>query len=234
LAVAPEWVALCWIWLIAILVFFSVPASKLVGYMLPVVPPVAVLMALSWNAVLGERPSRAFTLAAVTAAVLGLVLTWFAGQYTLKKSSRELAQTLACAASPSDEIFVTGLFPYDLPFYARTSQALRVVANWPQERKTAGDDWRRELFESADFDPVAGQVLQGLKELQAAASLPGRWLVTPDSLSEADPTTQGWQRVTTQGMWTLWASRPKSPASGSSAAESPQTAEHKGLPGCHQ
>jgi 4-amino-4-deoxy-L-arabinose transferase-like glycosyltransferase len=216
------------------MVFFSVPASKLVGYMLPVVPPVAVLMALSWNAVLGERPSRAFTLAAVTAAVLGLVLTWFAGQYTLKKSSRELAQTLACAASPSDEIFVTGLFPYDLPFYAQTSQALRVVADWPQLRKNAGDDWRRELFESADFDPVAGQVLQGLKELQAAASLPGRWLVTPDSLSEADPTTQGWQRVTTQGMWTLWASRPKSPASGSSAAESPQTAEHKGLPGCHQ
>jgi 4-amino-4-deoxy-L-arabinose transferase-like glycosyltransferase len=232
--VAPEWVALCWIWLIAIMVFFSVPASKLVGYMLPVVPPVAVLMAMSWNAALGEHRTRAFSLAAVTAAVLGLALTWFSGQYTLQKSSQALAQTLACAASPGDEIFVTGRYPYDLPFYAQTSQALRVVADWPQLRKNAGDDWRRELFESADFDPVAGQVLQSLKELQAAASLPGRWLVTSDDLTEAAPYTQGWQRVTTQGMWTLWAAQPNSPASVASAAERPQPAEHKGLPGCHQ
>jgi 4-amino-4-deoxy-L-arabinose transferase-like glycosyltransferase len=40
------WHSLCWVWLFAIIGFFSIPNSKLIGYALPVMPPLALLAAL--------------------------------------------------------------------------------------------------------------------------------------------------------------------------------------------
>ena len=39
----PSIVSLLWLWLLVVLVFFSIPASKLVGYVLPALPPLAAL-----------------------------------------------------------------------------------------------------------------------------------------------------------------------------------------------
>ena len=49
---------LCWATVLAILVFFSIPASKLVGYILPVVPALMLLTAMSWPNAVPSLPSR--------------------------------------------------------------------------------------------------------------------------------------------------------------------------------
>lgn len=57
--VAREVWWLCWIWIVAIVGFFSVPNSKIVGYVLPVLPPLALLAALGWSRWLaGHRAER--------------------------------------------------------------------------------------------------------------------------------------------------------------------------------
>ena len=44
-ALRPEIRSLMWIWLGIVLIFFSIPKSKVIGYVLPAVPPLAVLVA---------------------------------------------------------------------------------------------------------------------------------------------------------------------------------------------
>jgi 4-amino-4-deoxy-L-arabinose transferase-like glycosyltransferase len=43
------WAALCRIWLLSVLLFFSLPSSKLLGYILPAVPPQVMLAAMGWD-----------------------------------------------------------------------------------------------------------------------------------------------------------------------------------------
>ncbi len=49
---------LCWATVLAILVFFSIPASKLVGYILPVVPALMLLTAMAWPHAVTTMSSR--------------------------------------------------------------------------------------------------------------------------------------------------------------------------------
>ncbi len=63
---------LAWIWLLCILVFFSIPASKLVGYILPVMPALAILAALAWPQVHAQRTTRWLVL--LGSLLLGTVL----------------------------------------------------------------------------------------------------------------------------------------------------------------
>lgn len=80
-AIASTW-RLCWVWLLTILVFFSLPKSKLVGYILPVVPSMALLAAIAWPVVQDRRATRwALSLGALLFAI-GL-LTVAAGKVHL-------------------------------------------------------------------------------------------------------------------------------------------------------
>jgi 4-amino-4-deoxy-L-arabinose transferase-like glycosyltransferase len=61
------------LWILLPLAFFSFAGSKLPGYILPVVPPLAILMGRGAQALAGERPLPAGT-GRTAVAVLGLVL----------------------------------------------------------------------------------------------------------------------------------------------------------------
>ena len=232
-AIASHWWKLCWVWLLAILAFFSVPNSKLVGYILPVIPPLALLAALGWQRVMAHRPWGGKTFAALVllnlAIALGIVLK--VGDVTRASRTQDLAQVLACAASSSDTVYVSDAFPYDLPLYAQTSRPMVVLGDWPTLRKQVGDGWQRELFEGADFDPVAAQVLQPLAVLSQVAQTPGNWYAgrSGSSLVAALP---GWSLYYRGAGWDLY--RSGSGATGASAAKGPESTQHKGLPGCKQ
>lgn len=226
---AREWLALCWIWLLAIVVFFSIPHSKLVGYVLPVMPPLAILAALGWERVMAPRArgELVFALLCGLNLVIAAGLMLRVGDVTRTARTQDVAQVLACAAQPSDTIYVSGGYPYDLPFYAQTTRALQVVDNWPALRQNAGDGWQRELFEGADFDAQAAQALQLPQALDGVGERPGSWYVgKPDSL--AIKNLPGWTLFYEGAGWVLYQS------GGALAAKSPEAAQHKGLPGCHQ
>ncbi len=226
---APEWWSLCWIWVLAILMFFSIPNSKLVGYVLPVMPPLALLAALGWERVMARRARAGLIFASLCLLNIAaaLVLMVKVGDVTRSGRAQDIAQVLACAAQPSDTIYVTGAYPYDLPFYAQTSRPLVALQNWPLLRSQAGDGWQRELFEGADFDAQAAQVLQLPEVLAQVGNVPGHWLAarSGDKLTEGLP---GWTLFKQGAGWSLY----QSAAPSALAPKSPEASQHKGLPGC--
>jgi 4-amino-4-deoxy-L-arabinose transferase-like glycosyltransferase len=227
------WRLLCWIWIVAIVGFFSIPQSKLVGYVLPVMPPLALLAALGWERTMAGRPSARAVWAGLCVLAVGLAvgLEVAATRQAAHQGTQDIARTLACEARAGDGVYAVGDYPYDLPFLTRATHPMVVVQDWPELRRSAGDNWRRELFEGADFDAVAGQVLQTPDVLAGASQRPGQWLVAPNDLPHG-AWQQGWTlRQQGQG-WSLY--RSGGPAAGGrpSAPEGPETAQHKGLPGC--
>lgn len=231
---SKEWWSLCWIWVVAIVIFFSIPHSKLLGYVLPVMPPLALLSALGWQRAMAQRPSSGKIFAALCLLNIGIALgiSATAGHVTRSGRSQDLAQALACAAQPSDTVYVSGAFPYDLPFYAQTRKPLVVLEDWAALRQQTGDGWQRELFEGADFDAQAARVLQSPEVLTDTGAAPGNWLVVRDGDKVADGLT-GWKLFYQSSGWVLYQSGQTGVQAGSPlAAKRPIAAEHKGLPGC--
>jgi len=205
-------VALAWIWLVAIVLFFSVPRSKLIGYILPVMPPLALLAALGWQrAAAGWRHAgRWFALLALLPVGLAVAVTLIAAgtRFDQQDQSGDVARQLACRAGAHDTLYATGGYPFDLPFAARTRQPMVVVADWPALRARSGDSWARELFEAGDFEPdLAARLLRTPDALPLAANEPGHWLIARRS-NEArqPPLAPGWQLAFEGKGWRLYRS----------------------------
>jgi len=132
-----------------VLVFFSLPRSKLVGYVLPALAPLAALLA---SVVSGRRGARATAVAAllVCAGLLG-TLAWRDND-----SYRDIGQALGERFKSGDRVvFVEGPF-YDVPFYARLGTPPVVLSDWDDPSIPARDNWRKELHDGVRFDPAAG------------------------------------------------------------------------------
>ena len=228
--VAPAWWRLAWSWVLAILVFFSIPHSKLVGYILPVLPPLALLAALGWERAVAHRASAGKVFGAICLfnMAAALVLMTQVGDVTRTGRAEDVARVLACEARPSDTVYVSGAFPYDLPFYAQTTRPLVVLQDWTTLRQKAGDGWERELFEGADFDAQAARVLQNPDQLAQAGGSPGHWFLSraDNRLAEG---VAGWKLFYEGTGWVLYQS---GSALNPLAPKGPKTAEQKGLPGC--
>ena len=224
---ADAWRSLCWIWVLAILVFFSLPNSKLIGYILPVLPPLALLAALGWESAMAHRASavKVFASLCLFNVALAVVIVTQVGAVTREGRAQDVAAVLACAAAPGDAVYVVGAYPYDLPFYAQTRRPLIVAAPWADLRQSAGDGWQRELFEGADFDASAAQVLQSPQALAGAGAVPGNWLVIRGD-NRTPEAAAGWKAFYRGAGWTLLRS------AGALTPERPVPAEQKGLPGC--
>ena len=138
------------------------------------------------------------------------------------------AQASTCAAASTDTVYVTGAYPYDLPFYAQSVKPMVVLENWPLLRSQSGDGWQRELFEGADFDVQAARQLQAPEVLAAAGLVSGNWLVLRIG-SENAVDLNGWRRFYEGAGWLLYQSTP------ASAPKGPEPTQNIGLPGCqHQ
>ena len=218
---------LCWIWLVLVVLFFSVPGSKLVGYILPVLPPLALLAALGWARVMRQRrhQHRIFLGLCLLDLVIALVLVTQVGRYTSAARSEDLARVLACAARPTDTVYVSGAYPYDLPFYAQTVRPMVVLEDWPARRRKPGDGWQQELLDAAGFAGDAARLLQAPEALVGAGRRPGGWWVvrtpTPGAVQLGD-----WVLHFQGAGWALYQS--------AGGAEAAAPASAKGLAGCPQ
>lgn len=222
-------VALWWIWLLTIFVFFSIPSSKLVGYMLPVMPALAALAALGWNAafVHQARKQQIFALLCGLSLLAAIGVNIAAARYTVKQSAYDIAQEFSCQATATDKVYAVGEYPYDFPFYAQMTQPIVVAGDWKQVSEHPGDDWRSELYDGTNFDTRVAQTLQPLESLALAATQDHRWVVAPNSVK-----VNGFALVLRGQAWSLYRSD-VSPQHGL-AAESPKTTEQKGLSGCQR
>lgn len=211
---------LMWVWLVAIVGFFSLPASKLVGYVLPAVPPLAWLIADRWLAV--RAAGRAGLLHRATAPVAAAVcVAVIVGSLAVPhKSARGLAPALQPHAD-EPVAFLENYF-FDLPFYARLTHPVAVIERWDDPSLTRADNWRRELLDAANFiDPKASPLL--LPVVLQQANCPGArsWVVGSAEAGGRYPLLARARRVATSGPNVLWEVMDWVPVVGPSCAGRP-------------
>ncbi len=137
------------LWPLLIFVFFSIPHSKTIGYITPVIPPLALLIGRYldryWHNTLLDKLKaglKLFICLLVTMIIAEVSLSIFAGNFHLN-SIKPLALTINRLAKPEDKIISYYKYYQDLPLY--TQRRVMVVENWNSPTIFQGDSWRREI-----------------------------------------------------------------------------------------
>lgn len=186
---------LMWCWLCVVVLFFSWPQSKLVGYVLPALAPLAFLIADAGLPLLARshRARRVWLGCAVVAvlACLGLVAGSVA---TSRNSKRELAQTLAALSRPGEPVIFLHEYFYDIPFDARLTAAVLVVSDWNRPAARPGDNWKKELTDASRF-AGNGTLVDESRLLDTLCAAPVSWIVASSGSLKDDSVLAGRQPV---------------------------------------
>jgi 4-amino-4-deoxy-L-arabinose transferase-like glycosyltransferase len=205
---ASLWRQLMWTWLIVVLVFFSIPQSKPVGYMMAVIFPVAYLVADAVADRTRNGASPAFHLAVTSAAVAALICIATVAYYSLAyhRDNTALARTLLRLRAPGDPVVFVGEYFFDIPLHARLAEPVPVISDWHDPSIAKQDNWRRELAEAAPFAPaVAAAVLVDAEHAFALRCGPAPlWVVAKRDAESGVAALPGATRVELSNRVALW------------------------------
>lgn len=195
------------VWPVMIVLFFSLPHSKLLGYVLPAVPPLAVLAAEGF--VSRDGASRLFPRFWYCAAGIGFaltlgILTWLV--LHRDKSSEPLADVLLQQRTATEPVVILGRYPFDLPFYARLTEPIAVVDQWDAPDLNDHDNARKELADAGQFNaPIAAERLLLPEALSATLCRAGvTWVVGPPSAVQTFPVLRDATEVYREARTALW------------------------------
>ena len=198
---------LMWLWLAMVVLFFSMPRSKLLGYVLPALPPLAFLVADGFLTLVA--PSRGAKRLWWGGSVIGAVISVGAVVvFSVRPphSTRELAWVLGTQRAPGEPVFMLNHFYYDVPFYARLDGPVRVVDDWANPEVQKADNWRKELADAGQFAPI-----RSASTLISAASLPAElcgapvsWVIGARTAASEHPFLANAGAVFTQRNTSLW------------------------------
>lgn len=197
-------------WLVVVLVFFSIPTSKLVGYVIAVLPPLAWFIQETFEQrEESTAPGAVRSLVRHALVAGGLCLLAVAAMVLFpQRSTKPLAQTLAASAAPGDRLAMLDQYAYDVPMYAGWRDPVIAVANWDDPDVMRGDDWRRELADAAGFTPDRGaDRLWRPAQLQSYLCDPGHattWLLAWLDEAGRYPALSGREplaRTSRMGLW---------------------------------
>lgn len=144
------------LWTLGILIFFSLPKSKLVGYILPALPPFACLVAQQIHGWLrsGKNDNAAAWIGASTIGAGVFCMAIVIGTSRFDPSGlQQLAPTVGKTGGENDQIVMINEYEYDLPFYFRAKKNPWVVGDWDNPEISKLDNWRKELHDAGQFKP---------------------------------------------------------------------------------
>ena len=171
-------VLLMWTWLCVVVLFFSWPQSKLVGYVLPALPPLAFLIADAAGparAGIGKA-SRLWLASAIVAAaacwacVAGIV-------FESRNSRQAIGHVLAANRQVGEPVIFLREYFYDIPFYARLDGPVLVAADWSNPVAQQADTWRKELRDANRFGGPP-TLVDEKNLMQLLCRHPVSWIVT--------------------------------------------------------
>lgn len=188
-----------------VVLFFSWPASKLVGYVLPAVPALAWLLADAATQALAARPERQpwWWLSLAVGAVASLAVLLFLAQDG-KHTARDLGRALATQHQAGEPVFMVDGYLYDTPFYARLREPMRLVGPW--SRSETSDNWRKEVQDAATFLPeqAARTLLEPTQWQQQLCAAPVSWVVGDADLQQHYPALASASVVASGQLGQLW------------------------------
>jgi 4-amino-4-deoxy-L-arabinose transferase-like glycosyltransferase len=173
---------LFWIWLVSIVVFFSIPKSKLAGYVLPATPALAALVAMAFVSHAETWIGRRINVWANTIVAAVLCSGGMVGYAVYhRKGVEQLATELRAQVRPDDQLLAISQYPFSLAFYLRANQPITVIDDWDATSILRKDNWRRELYEASKFDVERGKRLLLQSSQLTAALCSGRtWVFGSD------------------------------------------------------
>jgi hypothetical protein len=173
-----------WMWAGTVLVFFSIPESKPIGYIMPALFPIAFLVADAVCAG-GRLRSRMAWLSTATGALAALAYV-LVSAYSYDEDHYMLGRTLGLLRGAEDPVTFVGNYYYDVPIYAGLVNPVQVVGRWDDSAFATGDDWRRELADAAGFarDP-ATKILVGRRSGLEAPCGRVLWAISPTAERQA-------------------------------------------------
>ncbi|OZB80793.1 MAG: hypothetical protein B7X28_06080, partial [Halothiobacillus sp. 13-55-253] len=167
------------IWLGSILLFFSIPTSKLIGYILPTVPSLALLLALAFDKALthtANEPAeqRRWQLRIASMALIGALL----GVTSVvifavidHKSHKEITLAVRDRIAPDADVVFYNYYYFSVPFYLDRTQPALVTGPWDDPNNFRSDGANTELYTSAKFDTQAAKrILISTDQLGAMAT----------------------------------------------------------------
>ena len=198
----PSMMGLLVWWVVAVLGFFSIPSSKLVGYALPALAPWCALLGLAIAARQGSTAWR-WVMGASALLCVGIVIG-----FTFKSphSNRAAGLALAAQLAPADQVVMVDEYLYDLPFYARLTKPVLIASDWADPALPTRDNWRKELFDAARFDRAMGRrVLWPLAQLASLPCGAGTvWYVVPAGAAARIAGLDGVTRAFADSQTELW------------------------------
>jgi 4-amino-4-deoxy-L-arabinose transferase-like glycosyltransferase len=196
---------LMWCWLGSIVAFFSLPQSKLVGYVLPAIAPLAYLVAAGITDSDDPKPNRRWWAAIASCALIGVGLVVWLTVFP-QHSTRALGDYLRQHRHAGEPVIMIGNYYYDIPFYARLGEPVAVIENWGDRARTGRDNWRKELLDAGRFSPAqASSVLRdatALPELLCAHRT--SWLIGSTPPNDEFLQSSGFRPLAKEGDAALW------------------------------
>ena len=203
----PAVLSLMCVWLGAVLIFFSIPESKLVGYVLPALVPLAVLVALTAEPLI-KRSRRAMTLWRATVAASTVICIAVAVGFAVAhpKSSESLAMVLRSQHGTHSGLAFIDEYRYDVPFYLRDTSPVLVVSNWDPAEIQQHDNWRKEMADAAGFAPeaAAGRLFGDASFRSALCDGRIHWVMAKLDRAKRYPFLNAAQPVATDRDSALW------------------------------
>ncbi|MEO6660086.1 MAG: glycosyltransferase family 39 protein [Burkholderiaceae bacterium] len=211
--------SLMWLWLAMVVLFFSLPQSKLLGYVLPAVPPLSYLVASAYARFGTPTPTptpreQHFWWASIGgAALLCLVAVAVLALYPVH-STRDIARALGAQRSANEPVVMLDDYYYDVPVYARLRFPIVVVADWDAADVPLHDNWRKEMADAAHFSGAVGKrnLLTATQIPRLLCRSPVSWVIASSDAPTRYPFLEHARRVVVEGKTTLWRFALASPA----------------------
>jgi 4-amino-4-deoxy-L-arabinose transferase-like glycosyltransferase len=152
-----------------VIVFFTIPTSKLAGYVLPALPALAIVLG-PWCARWKYRRPAAIVGVLLCIAVIPLALR------AKGLDPGRLAAALRPQVQVDDRVVFWGRYFFSVPVILQRTRPVEVVDAWTTPSVNLPDTWRRELAAGREFEPASGAgVLLTPGEFQESlARHPGR------------------------------------------------------------
>ena len=167
-----------WCWAGVVIVFFSLPASKLIGYVLGSLPPLAGLVALALHRPGGDGLRRRVGPVAVGAALLCVACVFLVIRFE-HRSNEPFAEVIARDGTPADRVVALDTYPYDLQLYLTLPAPYPVLNHWDDPEIDRHDDWHKELHDGIRFEPgrVAALLVEPGRYGALLCEAPVSWVI---------------------------------------------------------
>ena len=196
---------LAFAWFVVVMVFFSIPRSKLAGYILPLAPAVAIILG-PWVARWRYRMHLAVLGAFLCAGLVTVAV------FKQNDDATSMARALKSRIAEGDAVVFWDRYDYAVPVALDRSSPVWVVSEWNKGSRQLPDNWRRELVEGQEFEPGPRSPLlstaQWMERVQTQANRT-QWVWVDANTAATNPLLRDWPVVQKAGRIVVLEVRPR-------------------------